>query len=104
VVSEQGPSLRHAYMASLSCQCRASTSRVDCKDLSDSLEGGGHATLLFSWRRAIREYNGRMLSTNSYRMAGRQFHQSGGDPLILAKGNRLTSPKVSQSPNVSTCP
>jgi hypothetical protein len=102
VLSEQGPSLRHASMASRSCQCRASTSRVDCKGLSDSLEGGGHAALLFSRRRAIREYNGRILSPNSYRMAGRQFHQSGGGPLILAKGNRLTSPEVRQTPIMSS--
>ena len=98
MVSEQGPSLRHACMASLSCQCRASISRVDCKDLSDSLEGGCHAALLFSWRCAIREDNGRTLSPNSYHLAGRQFHQSGADPLILAKGTRLTSPEVSQNP------
>jgi hypothetical protein len=101
VVSEQGPSLRHSCMASRSCQCRASTSRVDCKDLSDSLEGGCHAALLFSWRCAIREDKGCILTTNSYRMAGRQFHQSGGDPLILAKGNRLTSPEVRQIQELS---
>jgi hypothetical protein len=80
-VSEQGPSLRHACMASLSGSMPSQQLFVDFNDLSDYLEGGMASALLFLLRCAIRECKGYILSTNSYCMAGRQFHQSGGRPM-----------------------
>jgi hypothetical protein len=52
-------------MASLSWLMPDQQLFVDCNDLSDSLEGGCHAALLFSLRCAIREYKGCILATNS---------------------------------------
>jgi hypothetical protein len=72
-------------MASLSWSMPSRQLFADFNDLSDSLEGGCHAALLFSLRCAIREYKGCILSTNSYRMAGRQIHQTSGRPMIFDK-------------------
>jgi len=60
---------------------------VEFHDLSDYLEGGCHAALLFSLRCAIREYKVCILSTNSYRMEGRQIHQTSGRPNYSGKGH-----------------